>query len=122
MKSTTMVSFDDNFSAGDKVQEGIFSVSFHPASPVKFKEISSIYTVHLPRKGVLTKCEGSPFEGNFDLAPEDGTILFGDLLKVFLNLGVYPKLEANQRFVLNTVETTYDRVILTGRVIELVEE
>lgn len=121
-KSSRIVNFDNLYPPEKDPVVGLFSAGFVPLHPYKFKEVSQLVSVALPRKGSFSDNPNSLFEGDFDLAPENGTILFGDLLKVFLSIGSYPDLAKNQVFVLNSIETEIDKIIIVGRVIEILEE
>lgn len=99
---------------------GTPSACFLPAASHTFNYVTGLTSLVVPVRGEYP--EGAPRSGPFDVCPESGVIFFGTLLEALFGFGVYPDLEAHQRFVLSGVEVTDDEVRVVGRIIEFVEE
>ena len=106
-----------------QVRTGTLSAMFLPAANYNVRSNGQFYRVALPIRGQFPEEEGHPFSGQkFDLCPGGGSVLFGDMLKVMFATGSYPKLRDKERFVLIALEVSFDKVILIGEVVELLEE
>lgn len=104
------------------VKKGTPSAVFLPARSYNIKESGELVALTVPVRGTFPSDPDIPFSGDFDLSPERGTFLFGDLLKVMFAMRAYPELEDNQRFSIYAVEVEADKVSIVGRVIEFVED
>lgn len=103
-----------------EIMVGVPSACILPAARYQFRQMSDLLTITLPARGFFP--EESPFNGQFDIAPEPGVFLFGKITEVLFAFDKYPKLEENQRFVLSGVELDdEDQVNLVGKIFEFVE-
>jgi hypothetical protein len=105
---------------------GIPTACLLPVAQYRFKEVVGISTISIPVRGTYPTeytLDGKPaLEGEFDICPEPGVLLLGKITEVLLAFGKYPKLEANQRFVLAGVDVGTDTLEVVGRIVEFVEE
>ena len=103
-------------------RKGTPTALFLPAKNYTFSATGKLFQVALPNKGTFPADTGHPFAGEeFNVSPRPGTVLFGDLLKVLFHMNAYPNMADNQRFVLYTVESQADKVIVTGEVVDFLE-
>lgn len=98
-------------------RQGVPAASFSPLGKYSLKEVTDLVSISIPIRGSYP--EGSVLTGEFNICPEPGVILFGDLTKVMLVLGKYPKLTQNQNFVIAGLELDGDSIVIVGRVYEL---
>lgn len=106
----------------DGVRSGTPSAMFLPARNYKFKSSGELHRLVVPLRGKFPDEEGHLFSGQeFDIAPSPGKLLFGDLLKVMFSLETYPDLKDNERFVIFSTETYYDKLVIVGEVITILE-
>lgn len=99
---------------------GLPSASFLPAAKYRLEECSELMQVQLPKRGSFSKEAGAVFDGPFDICPTPGTILFGDLLKVLIDMKAYPKLDPDQLFTISLVTEGQDTVNVVGRILRIV--
>ncbi len=102
--------------SSEDVVQGLPSASFLPLNRYKFKRLTGLASVSLPIRG--TYLEGS-LDGEFDICPSPGVVLFGTLTQVMMAFGKYPTLSENQRFVMAGIELDGDNIVVTGRVVEM---
>ena len=93
---------------------------FMPAANHKFKDIVGMVEVVVPLRGEYP--EGLPVSGPFDIAPEEGVLLFGTMVQVMFAFKLYPALEPKQRFVISGMEQQEEELVIVGRIVEFVED
>lgn len=101
----------------DDIVEGLPSANFLPLAKYRFKRLVGLASVTLPVRGSYPT--DGPFSGDYNICPSPGVILFGTLTQVMLALGKYPTLSPEQRFILAGLELDGQDIIITGRVVEL---
>jgi len=116
----------DKVVSGEEIGDitvGTPSAVFLPARPHKFVSDGRLHRVAVPVRGKFPDDSEHPFSGeDFDVIPSGNTLLFGDLLKIMFASEAYPALADNERFVIYSIETYYDRVVIVGEVIKMLED
>ena len=91
-----------------------------PAGSHKFEVITDMVEISVPLSG--TYPEGLPVSGDFNLAPEEGVLLFGTLVEVLFAYKLYPALEPDHRFVIAGMEKNEGNLTIVGRIVKVEEE
>lgn len=102
------------------VNVGVPAASLAPAKPRKFKELTGLLELAIPVRGAFPLDFNR--QGNYDICPEEGVILFGLLTEALLAHKVYPDLGENQLFILAGVEVEVNVLTVVGRVVEVLNE
>ena len=99
---------------------GVPSASFGPAKPRKFKELTGLTELAIPVRGSYPEDFGK--EGEYDICPEEGVLLFGLLTEALLAHNVYPSLKDEELYIISGIDLKEDVLTVVGRVVEVVAE
>ena len=94
--------------------------SWMPAASYKFEHKTGLTEITVPIKGNYPADFSK--QGDYDICPEEGIILFGTLTEVLFAHRIYPALEKNQRYVISGLNIADGSITVVGRVVELLEE